>query len=124
LTKKGVAMSKQKNLPDIFNRLSEYVGLAIQIVRVASRMEKIDLAEILRERFNWGDDAEDLIDRAERQAQKITFGQFENICFAIGQSTEVVLKCAVSLKSCEGMPEREILQKVIDEFGFLICRQI
>jgi len=115
-------MGREENLI-IFEKLTKFIGLALQTARVASRKTKTELAQLLRQTPNFAFTNSTLVKEIEDGKCELSFENFEIICSTLGFSTEKVLKCASDLRRCGGEHKKEyITQEALREIGYQIWK--
>lgn len=100
-------MTKQQQ-KEIFEELKDYIGSALRVARVRSRLTQKELAEKLG--INEG-----VIDDIEQKRKSASLDQLQVFCKAIEVEVALILKMAKFLEEQSGRPEREILQDTVDE---------
>lgn len=115
-------MSREQNRI-IFEELIKFIGLAIQVARVASCNTRAELTQLLRQTPAFQFTNSTIVEELENSECDISFEDFETVCSTLGFSVEKVLKCAVSMRDSEGKSEQEILREALSEAEYQIWKR-
>ena len=107
----------EQNLREIFGQLEEYVGDALAVERVRSRLSQKELAEKLGKTEEY---IKSLEDRGNHQP--ISFEELGTFCQAIDCTLVQVLRVANFLKENTGRPDVEIYKGIMDDCQYQLWK--